>query len=99
MPKGEFTPDAFTACHIKYWGRKPQKSRWNKIITGLYTQYGQEVKIRREWIVNLIHWAHSKNAGRYAIAVSIDNLMSAIENDTNYEDFKRQYFKKGAARL
>ena len=47
----------------------------------------------------MIGWAGNKNAGRYAIAVSIDNLMSAIENDTNYEDFKRQYFKKGAARV
>ena len=95
MPKGEFTQAAFDACHIKYWGNQKQKSRWGKIQTELFSKYGQEVKIRRAWITREIEWAKEKNLGRHVVAIIIDSLMSAIGNDTLYEEFKMKYFQKG----
>ena len=95
MPKGEFTQEAFDACHIKYWGNQKQKSRWGKIQTELFSKYGQEVKIRRAWITENIKWAKEKNLGRHVVAIIIDSLMSAIGNDTLYEEFKMKYFQKG----
>jgi hypothetical protein len=95
MPKGEFTQEAFDACHIKLWGNQNQKSRWGKIQTELFSKYGQEVKIRRAWITEEIKWAKEKNLGRHVVAIIIDSLMSAIGNDTLYEEFKMKYFQKG----
>ena len=97
LPKGEFCQEAFDACHIKHWGTKQQRSRWTKIISEMFSAYGQEIKIRRAWIASLIDWAKQKNAGRIVTVIQIDGLMTAIQNDSLYEEFKAKYFKKGTA--
>ena len=92
-PTGEFAEEAFIACHIKKWGSRKQKARWNKIVTEMRSVYGEEIKVRRAWIQNIIAWAKRKNEGRYAVAITMDNLISAVDN-SGYEAFKKQYFEQ-----
>jgi hypothetical protein len=95
LPKGEFTQEVFDACHIKYWGTREQKSGWRKIQSELFSKYGQEIKIRRAWVVAMISWANIKNEGRYVTVIHVDRVISAINNDTQYQQFKTKYFEKG----
>jgi len=92
-PTGEFAEEAFIACHIKKWGSRKQKSRWTRIMTEMRSVYGEEIKIRRAWIQTIIAWAKRKNEGRYAVAITMDNLISAVDN-SGYEAFKKQYFEQ-----
>ena len=90
-PSGEFAVEAFIACHIKNWSTKKQKACWNKVITAMRSVYGEEIKVRRAWIQTIIAWAKRKNEGRYAVAITMDNLISAMDN-SGYETFKKEYF-------
>jgi hypothetical protein len=92
-PSGEFAGDAFSACHIKQWSSKKQKSRWQKVMTEMRSVYGEEIKVRRAWVQTIIAWAKRKNEGRYAVAITMDNLISAMDN-SGYEAFKKQYFEQ-----
>ena len=92
-PSGEFAEEAFNACHIKKWSTKKQKSRWQKVMTEMRSVYGDEIKVRRAWVQTIIAWAKRKNEGRYAVAITMDNLISAMDN-SGYEAFKKQYFEQ-----
>jgi hypothetical protein len=65
----------------------------------LFSKYGQTIKIRRAWIKTIIEWARKENSGRFVIAITMNDLISGINNDTNYEEFKKQYFQKGLNNL
>ena len=92
-PTGEFAQDAFIACHIKKWSTRTQKARWNKVINEMRSVYGEDIKVRRAWVQHIIDWAKKKNEGRYATAISMDNLITALDN-SNYERFKKIYYQK-----
>ena len=92
-PTGEFAQDAFIACHIKKWGTRVQKARWNRVISEMRSVYGEEIKVRRAWVQHIIQWAKQKNEGRYAVAITMDNLITALDN-SNYEHFKKIYYQK-----